>query len=195
MAVPYLARARELLVEFELPIGIVRHSEGVRAVASAAARLVVGAGIAVDERLVESAALLHDVDKPEIASTGGEHGTVAAERLTALGYGELDAPVASHPLPCLLDDARFPRGWPSVLVAIADRHVAQEFMTIDERLDDMVRRHPEHRPRIDAARRPAHALERELADLVDLPLDSVVVHLREAWEADEVVRRLRDDAR
>lgn len=176
-------------------MGIVRHSEGVRAVATAAARLVSAAGIAVDQRLVESAALLHDVDKPEIATTGGEHGTVGAARLSALGYGELAAPVASHPLVCLLNDARFPRGWPSVVLAIADRHVAQDFVTIDQRLDEMARRHPEHRVQIEAARRPAHALERELAELVDQPVDEVVARLRAAWEADAVVRRLRGDDR
>lgn len=195
MAVPDIARARELLAEFEVPLGIVRHSEGVRAVATAAARLVSAAGIAVDQRLVESAALLHDVDKPEIATTGGEHGTVGAARLSALGYGELAAPVASHPLVCLLNDARFPRGWPSVVLAIADRHVAQDFVTIDQRLDEMARRHPEHRVQIEAARRPAHALERELAELVDQPVDEVVARLRAAWEADAVVRRLRGDDR
>lgn len=99
----------------------------------------------------------------------------------------MSAPVASHPLSCLLDDARYPRGWPSVLVAIADRHVAQEFVTIDERLDDMIRRHPEHRAQIQRARRPAHALDRELADLLGRPVDDVVALLREAWRADPVV--------
>ena len=92
-------------------------------------------------------------------------------------------PVASHPVTCLLDDDRFPRGWPSVVVALADRHVAQGFMTVDERLDDMIERHPDHRASIDAARRPAHALEAELAETVGLTVPELVARLRRAWEA------------
>lgn len=92
-------------------------------------------------------------------------------------------PVASHPISCLLDDERYPIGWPSVLVAVADRHVAQEFLTVDERLDDMKRRHPAHAEAIDLARRPAHALEAELAEVTGLSVDDLVARLRLAWEA------------
>ena len=92
-------------------------------------------------------------------------------------------PVASHPITALLDDERFPIGWPSVLVAVADRHVAQAFMTIDERLDDMRRRHPQHAVDIDGARPASHALEAELAEATGLRVDDLVERLRAAWEA------------
>jgi putative nucleotidyltransferase with HDIG domain len=183
MAVPDRTTARRLLDEAGLPYGIVVHSEGVARVAVAAAGLVAEASIPVDGALVEAAALLHDIDKLEIRRTGGPHGIVGARRLEALGYGELAMPVASHPITALLDDDRFPIGWPSVLVAVADRHVAQAFLTIDERLDDMTRRHPEHADAIEAARRPAHALEAQLAEAVGLPADALVDRLRGAWEA------------
>jgi hypothetical protein len=103
--------------------------------------------------------------------------------LEELGYGELAMPVASHPLNALLDDDRFPIGWPSVLVAVADRHVGQEFMTVDERLDDMRLRHPQHGEQIEAARRPAHALEAQVAEAVGLEVSELVVRLRAAWQA------------
>jgi hypothetical protein len=92
-------------------------------------------------------------------------------------------PVASHPVSCLLDDDRFPRGWPSVLVAIADRHVAQEFLTIEQRIDDMQRRHPEYVASLEAARRPAHVLETELCDAVGMEPEALVERLRAAWQA------------
>ena len=183
MAIPDRSTARKLLVDAGLPDGIVRHSEGVARVAVAAAGLVAEAQIPVDGALVEAAALLHDIDKVEIRRTGGEHGVVGARRLEALGYGELAMPVASHPVTALLDDERFPIGWPSVLVAVADRHVAQAFMTIDERLDDMQRRHPEHAADIESARPAAHALEAELAEVTGLDLEDLVDRLRAAWEA------------
>ena len=183
MALPDRETVARLLDEAELPDGIRIHSEGVARVAIAAAGLVAEGGIPVDGWLVEAAALLHDIDKPEIRRSGGEHGIVGARRLEAAGHEELAMPVASHPITALLDVDRFPIGWPSVLVAVADRHVAQAFLTVDERLDDMKLRHPEHAESIDAARRPAHALEAEVADAADLTVDELVIRLRAAWEA------------
>jgi putative nucleotidyltransferase with HDIG domain len=182
VAIPGLDAARQVLASFGLPDGIVTHSEGVERVAAEAARMVRHAGIPVEIRLVEVAALLHDIDKPETRETD-EHGLVAARRLSAMGYAELALPIASHPLACLLDEERFPIGWPSVLVSLADKHVAQCFMTIDERLDDMARRYPRYRGEIESARRPAHALEQELADAVGMSVAAVVEQLREAWAA------------
>src|SRR5918996_3898563 len=138
MVVPGRDQALEILGSLGLPDGIVVHSRGVARVAAEAARMVSTAGIPVDVRLVEVAALLHDIDKPQTRAGEGVHGALAAELLTDMGFPELAAPVASHPVSCLLDDRCYPRGWPSVLVAIADRHVAQRFLTIDERIDDMV---------------------------------------------------------
>lgn len=183
MAIPDRETVRRLFDDAALPDGIRVHSEGVARVARAGAGLVAEAGIPVDGWLVEAAALLHDIDKPEIRRTGGEHGIVGARRLQDAGYEELAVPVASHPVTALLDDERFPIGWPSVLVAVADRHVAQTFVTVDERLDEMKERHPEYADSIDAARRPAHVLEAQLAEAVGLEVDDLVARLRAAWEA------------
>lgn len=183
MAVPDRETVRRLLDDAGLPDGIRIHSEGVARVAVAAAGMVAESGIPVDGWLVEAAALLHDVDKPEIRRTGGQHGIVGARRMEEAGFHDLAMPIASHPITALLDEDRYPIGWPSVIVAIADRHVAQEFMTVDERLDDMKRRHPQHAVSIEAARRPAHALEAELAEVAGLEVPALVARLRAAWEA------------
>lgn len=182
MAVPTVERAQEILADYNLPDGIVTHSHGVRRVAAEAARLVAAAGIPVDGQLVESAALLHDIDKT--ATRGSlDHGVLGSRWLTDMGHGELALPVASHPVSCLLDENRFPRGWPSVIVSVADRHVTGEFVTIDQRIDDLVARHPEHRDSLELARRPAHALEAELADVCGLPVGQLLERLRAAWES------------
>ncbi|MDQ3880417.1 MAG: HDIG domain-containing protein [Chloroflexota bacterium] len=183
MGIPSRAAARELLLDFGLPDGIVTHSEGVARVAAEAARLVAAAGIPVDTALVEVAALLHDVDKMQVRARGGRHGDVGAEELTRRGFAELAPAVRSHPLPCLLDEERFPRGWPSVLVSVADRHVAQVFLTIDERLGEMAERHREYRREIASAARPAHRLEEDVAATIGLATEEFVTRLRAAWEA------------
>jgi putative nucleotidyltransferase with HDIG domain len=183
VAVPDRERAEALLRSYQLPDGIVRHSEGVARVAAEAARLVVAAGITLDVGLVEAAALLHDIDKQHVRTSGEEHGIVAARWLSELGYEELAVPVASHPIACLLDDERFPIGWPSVIVSVADRHVAQVYLGTDARIDDMAERYPEYRDELNAARRPAHALERELAEVTGLDIAGLDARLRAAWEA------------
>ncbi|HEX2766323.1 MAG TPA: hypothetical protein VHR55_06780 [Candidatus Limnocylindria bacterium] len=61
--------------------------------------------------------------------------------------------------------------------------MAQEFLTVDERLDDMKRRHPEYAATIESARRPAHALEAQVAEATGLSTDELVERLRAAWEA------------
>lgn len=183
MAIPDRDTVRRLLDEARLPDGIRIHSAGVARVAVAGAGLVAEAGIPVDGWLVEAAALLHDIDKPEIRRTGAEHGITGARRLQAAGHEELAMPIASHPVTALLDDDRFPIGWPSVLVSVADRHVAQRFLTIDERLDDMKARHPRYAASIEAARRPARVLEAQLAEAVGLDVSDLVDRLRAAWVA------------
>jgi uncharacterized protein len=182
MAVPDRTTALRLLDEAGLPDGVVVHSRGVARVAVAAAGLVAEARIPVDGALVEAAALLHDIDKAS-GARGANHGIEGARQLEEMGYPELAMPVASHPVMSLLDEDRYPIGWPSVLIAVADRHVAQGFMTIDERLDDMQLRHPRYAESIDAARRPSHALEAELADAAGMTVSDLVARLRSAWEA------------
>jgi len=183
MAVPSIAQAERILRDKELPEPVVRHSRGVARVACAAAQLVAASGVPLDVGMVEAAALLHDIDKVETRGSAEEHGIVAGRWLTELGHEELALPVASHPVVCLLDDDRFPRGWPSVIVSVADRHVAQVYLSTDERIDEMIGRHPAYREELELARRPAHALEQELAEVSGLSLDALDSRLRSAWEA------------
>lgn len=185
MVVPTRLTTEQLLASFDLPDGIVTHSRGVSRVAAEAARLLAAAGVAVDPRLVAVAALLHDVDKLETRADGEQHGLMAAGWMAERGYPELSEPIASHPIGCLLDPARAPRGWDSVAVAVADRHVAQEFVTIDDRIDDQARRYPAFKAELEAARQPAHAMQADLAAAAGLTVAELEDRLRAAWaEAD-----------
>lgn len=183
MGIPTLADAELLLASFELPDGIVTHARGVSHVAAEAARLLEAAGIAIDPHLVEVAALLHDVDKVETRGHGAEHGLMAARWMAERGFAELSEPIASHPILCLLDPSRAPRGWASVAVAVADRRVAQGFVSIDERIDDLERRYPEVQADLEATRLPAHAMQGELAAAAGLSNDELDARLAGAWHA------------
>jgi hypothetical protein len=97
------------------------------------------------------------------------------------GFPELAEPIASHPIACLLDPSRTPRGWASVAVAVADRHVAQDFISIDERIDDQTSRYPAFRASLEAARAPAHAMQGDLAAAAGLTVDELEARMRAAW--------------
>jgi hypothetical protein len=72
-------------------------------------------------------------------------------------------------------------------VAVADRHVAQEFLTIDQRIDDQARRYPAFRAELEACRAPAHLMQEELAAAAGLSSDSLEDRLRAAWmEGDQL---------
>ena len=184
MAVPTLAEAEQLLATFELPGGIVTHSRGVSRVAAEAARVLAAAGIAVDPQLVEVAALLHDVDKLETRDHGPQHGLLGARWMAERGFAELAEPIASHPIGCLLDPSRSPRGWEAVAVAVADRHVAQGFVSIDERIDDLAQRYPDFKADLEAARLPAHAMQADLAAAAGLGVDALETRLHAAWDGE-----------
>jgi hypothetical protein len=103
--------------------------------------------------------------------------------MTERGYPELAKPIASHPIACLLDPTRAPQSWAAKAVAVADRHVAQRFVSIDQRIDDQASRHPEFRAELDAARAPARAMQAELAAAAGRSVGELVARLRSAWEA------------
>jgi len=113
---------------------------------------------------------------------GERHGVLAARWMAERGFSDLAEPIASHPISCLLDPARTPRGWPSVSVAVADRHVAQTFVSIDERIDDQARRYPEFRASLEAARVPARDMQADLAAAAGLSISQLEDRLRAAWD-------------
>lgn len=103
--------------------------------------------------------------------------------MTERGWAELAGPIGSHPIFCLLDPSRAPHGWAAKAVAVADRHVAQRYVGIDERIDEQAARYPEFRAELDAARAPAHAMEAELAAAAGVSGDELDARLRAAWLA------------
>ena len=180
MAVPDRPTARRLLAQHDPPDWLVVHSEGVARVAAEAARALAENGVEVDSTLVEAAGRLHDIDKVGTRDDG-RHGLAGAEQLTALGYPELAEPVASHPFYCLFDPDRYPGGWASICVSVADRRVGQQFVAIGERLDDLATRYPEYAEQIRAAQEPAETLEARLADAAGLTRGALDERLRGAW--------------
>jgi hypothetical protein len=194
MTVPGRVEAASLLLSLDPQPWFVRHARAVAEVAGWLAARIDAQGVAVDRRLVEAAALLHDVDK--VLSVGDPlralpHGEGSAAWLTAAGHPELARAVAGHPVTRLRDGEAF-RRWAAFasreerIVAYADKRAGQRLESMDARFASWRRRFPPSPAVPNAAwdetafvaiRRRAERLEADVC--------------RAAGVAPEAVRRLR----
>src|SRR6478672_1897236 len=150
MTVPGRVEAASLLLSLDPPPWFVRHARAVAEVGGWLAARIAARGIAVDCRLVEAAALLHDADKALPADDPARdlpHGDGSAAWLIRAGHPELARAVASHPVTRLLDGERY-RRWAAFasreerVVAYADKRAGQRLESMDARFASWRRRYP-----------------------------------------------------
>ena len=147
MTIPDRREAARLLCSLEPPPWFVRHATVVADVAAWLAARTLDRGHEVHRDLVESGALLHDVDKlPHAAVPGARHGDGSATWLTDRGYPELGPVVRDHPVTRLespsfdtwLADAPLE----ATIVAYADKRGGQRLESLDARFASWRRRYP-----------------------------------------------------
>lgn len=138
-------------------------------------------GVPIDRQLVESAALLHDLDKALPASDPLRalgHGYAGAQWLTDHGFAELAPSVAQHPVPRLGDDTAYAAfleaaTWEVRVIAYADKRAAQRLQPMGERFKRWKRRHPAFADQLKVARKRAALLEAEVCDAAGIKPDDV----------------------
>jgi putative nucleotidyltransferase with HDIG domain len=169
MSIPTRPEACRVLVAADPTPRLLRHVTAVAEIAGSLGALTAARGIDVNRRLIESAALLHDVDKAlkGTARPPGEHGISGAAWLTGRGYSELAPAVANHPVSTLGDDDRY--AWFQAhatrevrIVAYADKRAAQRLQPLDSRFARWFQRHPELRNVLERARERAAELEAQV---------------------------------
>jgi hypothetical protein len=143
--------AAALLLSLDPPPWAVRHARAVAEVAGWLAARAAGHGQEVDRRLVETAALLHDVDK--LLPSGDpsrklRHGDGSAAWLTRHGHAELGPVVADHPVTRLVDGPAF-ETWlrgaslAARIVAYADKRAGQRLESMRARFAGWASRYPD----------------------------------------------------
>lgn len=181
MAIPDRRQSAALLADLRPPAWHLRHVTGVAEIAAFLADRLAARGIGLDRRLVEAAALLHDVDRllaPDDPLRKLPHGDAGARWLTERGHRELAGAVAAHPVTRLSDEARFHRWtgharWEEKIVAYADKRCGQHVEPLASRFADWARRHPEHAAELALARSRAARLEREVCAAAAVRPDEV----------------------
>ncbi len=150
MSVPNRVEAARLLLSLDPPSWHLRHSRAVAETAGWLAARIEASGIPIQRRIVESAALLHDVDKllpPDDPAAALPHGDAGADWLTRQGHSELARAVANHPVTRLGDEERY-RRWSAFasreerIVAYADKRCGQRLAPMAHRFAEWARRFP-----------------------------------------------------
>jgi len=150
MTVPGRTDAARLLLTLDPPAWFLRHSCAVAEVAAWLGARIARAGVPIDRSLVESAALLHDVDKlvsEDDPARRLRHGDGSADWLARRGHPELARAVAGHPVTRLADGDRF-RRWAAFasreerIVAYADKRAGQRLQPMAARFASWERRFP-----------------------------------------------------
>jgi putative nucleotidyltransferase with HDIG domain len=171
MPVPTRSEAIRLLLSTDPSPRLVQHATVVAEVASFLAYRAQCRGIHVDRRLVETAALLHDVDKAfrdDDPLRRYPHGRAGAEYVAAAGHPELARAVAAHPVMRLGDDDA--EAWVTDgpleerIVSYADKRGTERVVSIDQRFDRWYRSHPDKNARLALAHDRARRLESVLCD-------------------------------
>jgi hypothetical protein len=200
MTVPGRVEAAELLLSLDPPAWFLRHSRAVAEIAGWLALRIARRGGVIDRRLVESAALLHDVDKL-LATGAGEaaprHGDGSATWLAGHGHPELRGAVVSHPVTRLTDRDWADRWLASAaieerVVAYADKRAGQRLEPMAARFASWRRRYPGSWPtaEAEAAERRAARLERDVCSAAGIT-PSKVGRLSWTGPALSVARALR----
>lgn len=167
MSVPDRRSAAALLIGLDPPSWTMRHSRAVAEIAGWLAARLSEHGVEVDRRLVEAAALLHDVDKVLPASAPERalrHGEGSAAWLARRGHPELGPAVANHPVTVLAmgpGPTSPAMTWEERVVAYADKRAGQHLESMDSRFASWQQRYPDGWDQATGrlVRRRANALE------------------------------------
>ena len=170
MTIPSRREAARLLASLGPPPWFVAHACAVADTAAWLARRVAANGHRVDQSLVATAALLHDVDKLPAVAAPGRHGEGSAAWLAGRGMGELAPVVRDHPVTRLADDGF--DAWARTassearIVAYADKRAGQRLESMAARFSDWRRRYPSESDAVTTlVAERAEALERDICGL------------------------------
>lgn len=142
--IPTIEQAKLLWDKYNLPPQKRNHVELVARVAVFFAQkllalpvLPVGrqVGGSINEPLLLTAALLHDIDKNIPKNPGEHHPDTGVRILNEEGMREVAEIVKTHSLHAILDSNISPKSWEEKLLYLADKMVKHEIITVDQRFD------------------------------------------------------------
>lgn len=131
--------------------------------------------IKINEKLLEAAALLHDIDKNIPRRERERHPDTAVRILKELGCPEVAEVVRRHPLHAILDPELAPRTWEEKFLYLADKMTKYEVIGVDHRFKLWYKEQlpPEAVKELDAAFTKVKALEKEVYEKLGITYNDV----------------------
>ncbi len=167
--------AASYFARYRYPEWLRTHSLVVGAIATCLAEAHLSIGADLDVRAVGLGGYLHDIGKsPLLSGDDREHHVLGPLVLAAEGLPELAELARRHPVYAPRDPATAPRSLAEQIVYYADRRGGQSVVTLEERIDEQLARHPAlaHLRAADLAM--ARTIERDVfAGIALRPLDLV----------------------
>jgi len=127
----------KMLYEMSVPDHVIRHSIVVEKVASFLTRALLNGGAILDENLVKSAALLHDITKVISIESDERHDVTGAILLEKLGYPDIARIVSQH-ISLNSFDVTGPVSEAEIVFYSDKRVKHDQIVSIDERYGDSI---------------------------------------------------------
>jgi hypothetical protein len=161
--------AERLFARYRYPEWLRTHSWLVGGLAARLAEAHARSGHDVDVATVALGGYLHDIGKsPLLAGDGREHHVLGPLVLAAEGLPELAELSRRHPVYAPRDPATAPRTLGERIVYYADRRAGQRVLSLEDRVDEQLARHPDLAQLRDADIAMAKAIERDVFDGIAL---------------------------
>lgn len=162
---------------FSLPEEKRQHSRCVADLSLWFARKYQRVGTEVDTELLETAALLHDIDKAVKPEPGERHPDTGVRLLRDAGMAEVADVVLHHPLHAILFSDIAPKTTEQKLLYLSDKMVKQEIIGVDKRFHLW---YAENLPKkavsiLTRAYPKVKALEREICDDIGIRPEELIL--------------------
>lgn len=145
------------------------HSEMVTKVASLIAKKIAEKSD-IHIRLVQSAALLHDLDKALEKKEGERHPDAGVRFMKEQGYDELISIITKHPVHTILDEQQKPTTIEEKVVFLSDKMVKYDMIGVKQRFALWLAENsgPEQKKVFETAYPKVLALEKEIAGMIGM---------------------------
>jgi len=179
MNIPSKNACFELMCAMHMLEHIVAHSFQVCRVATGLVDHLKLEGISLNRRLVQAAALLHDITKTRSFKTRENHALTGAQYLTDAGYPEVGTLVRQH---VRLDDySEYKSLTAAEIINYADKRVLHDrIVPLDERMTYIMEKYatlPEHEQRIRLLWAKTKVLEKQIFSYLPFSANNLKDHL------------------
>lgn len=183
MNIPGKCTCEKLVLDNSMPEHIRDHSRQVCRVALLLTGQLAAVGISLNEELVRTAALLHDITKARSFTTRENHAETGEELLADLGYPEVGYIVGRHVvLDQYPEEATLPNE--AEIVNYADKRVLHDrIVSLSDRMAYIVERYgetPEKRERLQLLQVVSEGLEKRIFSFLSIVPDDVELMIAQA---------------